>query len=60
MLTTRVVVVIVVVYEQYASGGDLFNVVQEAKGHKLSESTARYFFQQLVSGLGILNNVFET
>mmetsp|Transcript_10543 Transcript_10543/g.18105 ORF Transcript_10543/g.18105 Transcript_10543/m.18105 type:complete len:389 (-) Transcript_10543:363-1529(-) len=41
---------------EYASGGDLFNVVQEAKGHKLSESTARYFFQQLVSGLGYMHN----
>uniref|UniRef100_A0A7S0RGD7 Protein kinase domain-containing protein n=1 Tax=Pyramimonas obovata TaxID=1411642 RepID=A0A7S0RGD7_9CHLO len=42
---------------EYASGGDLFNAVQEAKGHRLSESTARYFFQQLMSGLGYMHNM---
>mmetsp|Transcript_24016 Transcript_24016/g.33058 ORF Transcript_24016/g.33058 Transcript_24016/m.33058 type:complete len:383 (-) Transcript_24016:199-1347(-) len=41
---------------EYASGGDLFSSVQAAKGHKLTEATSRYYFQQLISGLGYVHS----
>jgi len=41
---------------EYAQGGDLFNAVQQAKGHRMNEPMARYFFQQLIAGLGYMHS----
>jgi serine/threonine protein kinase len=49
---------------EFAQGGDLFNAVQQSNGHKMNEPMARYFFQQLIAGLGYMHcqvnvNVFD-
>jgi len=40
---------------EFAQGGDLFNAVQQSNGHKMNEPMARYFFQQLIAGLGYMH-----
>jgi serine/threonine-protein kinase SRK2 len=40
---------------EFAQGGDLFAAVQQSKGHKMNEPMARYFFQQLIAGLGYMH-----
>mmetsp|Transcript_25849 Transcript_25849/g.49104 ORF Transcript_25849/g.49104 Transcript_25849/m.49104 type:complete len:387 (+) Transcript_25849:259-1419(+) len=41
---------------EFAQGGDLFNAVQQAKTHKMNEPMARYFFQQLIAGIGYMHS----
>lgn len=41
---------------EYASGGDLFSYVQQQRQRRLPENIARYFFQQLISGLGYMHS----